>query len=244
MHLTSKTQLNCSSHFQQQNICHPVVASLLVASLLLFSDISAAQQSNLSSGDKHHHTWLNPEIWIADIGTLLYRDDDQDGYFSGFSLTIDADTYYQQAEIYVSIDVKRSFGERERLHTSANFTIYGDNVSDEYRIDIDLLANYQADDYDLYIDLHDAYNHQVLDSVSSADFSNLYRLPLESENLDQYYEIEHEADPVHQPNTPSEPVNADIRVVEYAGSSGFFLISAILSIVALRKSGSRRYHSR
>jgi len=197
-----------------------------------------------AGSNSYHHSWLDQETWITDIGTLLYRDDDKDGYFSGFSLTVDADTYFQQAQIYASIGLQRAYGQRERLHTTANFTIYSNELSDEYRIDIDLLSNYQAGEYDLFIDLHDAYDHRLLDSVSAMDFSNLFRLPLESEDLDRYYESEQGADPVHHHNPSTTPVNSDIRVVEYAGSSGFFLLMAMLAMVSLRISETVRYKSR
>lgn len=249
MHLTSETHSICSNHPHRRGVTRSFASGLIAAILLLTSGIGVAQESLLSSNDGasndgHYQTWIDVDTWITDIGTLLYRDDDGDGYFSGFSLTIDADTYHKQTEIYASIDVQRAFGERERLHTSANFPIYGDQLSDEYRIDIDLLANYPAGDYNLYIDLHDAYDHRVLDGVSAVDFSNLYRLPLESEDLDLYNENEHDDYPGHHPDSPSAPVNADIRVVEYAGSSGFFLIMAILTIATLRKFGTCRHKCR
>lgn len=194
---------------------------------------------SLIGNDRHQAAWLYEDAWITDIGTLLYRDDDEDGYFSGFSLTIDADTHYQQADIYASIDVQRIFGERERLHTSGNFTLYGNSLSDEYRIDIDLLKNYSAGDYDIYIALHDAYDHRVLDSVGAAEFTNLYRLPLESDDLDIPNVYEHTNDPIYYPDSPPLTVNHDIRAVEYAGSSGYLLLLALLVIVYVRKSASK-----
>lgn len=244
MHLTCANQSNRTSILHRKGVRCRLVSSLITASMLLASGISIAQESRLSNNERHHGTSFDVDTWIIGIGTLFYRDNDEDGYFSGISLSIDADTDYEQTEIYASIDAQPTFGARERLLTSANFTIYANQLSDEYRIDIDLLTNYQTNNYDLYIKLHDAYDHRVLDSVSAGEFSNLYRLPLESQDRDLPYVNEHEIDPAYHHTPPSAPVDTDVRVVEFAGSSGIFLIMAIMSIVAMRKPGCYRHESR
>jgi hypothetical protein len=193
--------------------------------------ISTLKDAMRSSSDSDNHLTLNTEhvlwfgggIWISNIGTSLYIDGDQDGYFSAFSLTIDADTDYSQADVYATVDIRRSGGERESLHTTETFSIYGNSLTDEYRVDIELIRNYPIGDYDLFINLVDANNHALLvDSVGPSDISNLSRLPLESEDLDD--------DPVHfVPATPihSHTINPDIRIVEHAGASSTWLLLAL-----------------
>ena len=153
---------------------------------------------------------------------MLYVDNDQDGYFSGFSITIDADTDYSQADVYATIDLQRSEGERERLHTTGTFSIYGNSLTDEYRVDIELVRNYPIADYDLFINLVDANDHAVVDRVSAYDMSNLSGLPLESEELDDDPAPIEPATPYQQPTA-----NNDIRVVEYSGASSIWLLLAI-----------------
>lgn len=176
-----------------------------------------------------HFLWFGGNIWITDIGTLLYSDDDQDGYFSGFSLTIDADTEYSQADVYATIDVQRSQGERERLHTTDSFSIYGNSLTDEYRIDIELVRNYPIGDYDLFVNLIDANDHEVVDSVGAYDISNLYRLPLESEDFDNDPAL---INPITQ--FPPAAINSDIRVVEHAGAGSTWLL-LVLGIPAIAR---------
>jgi hypothetical protein len=183
---------------------------------------SASGNDNHLTLNPEHVLWLDGGIWITDVGTLLYIDNDQDGYFSGFSLTIDADTEYSHADVYATIDIERSRGERERLHTTGTFSIYGNSLTDEYRIDIELVRNYPIGDYDLFIDLVDANNHAVVDSVGAYDFSNLSRLPLESEELDDDPAPFEPATPVHIP-----VINTDIRVVEYSGANSIWLLLAL-----------------
>lgn len=180
---------------------------------------------------RHHPVWTNDEAWITDIGTLLYRDDDSDGYFAGFSLTLDSDTRYQHTEVHAIIDVQGPLGVREFLHKTATFSLHGNTLSDEYRVDIELVRNYPAGEYDLFIDLIDSSSHRILDSVSARDFSNLSALPLESEDLDL------------QVNTPLEPEpiasNDDVRVVEYAGASGGVLLMMLITLLVSRRTSGR-----
>lgn len=183
---------------------------------------SAPENDNHLTITTNNILWYGGDIWITDIGTLLYIDDDQDGYFSGFSLTIDADTDYSHADVYATIDVRRSQGERERLHTTGSFSIYGNSLTDEYRIDIELVRNYPIGDYDLFVNLVDANDHAVLDTVGANDISNLSRLPLESEEFDN--------DPA--PITPvtqihSSTTNSNIRVVEHSGAGSAWLLLAL-----------------
>lgn len=186
---------------------------------------------NTVSSEPRHIIRYGDIFWVTDVGMLLYRDADRDGYFSGFSLSIDADTEYSHAEVYAAIDVEFPEGSRERLHTTATFHLYGNSITDEYRIDIDLVRNYPYGQYNLFVDLIDAYDHSVVDSVSATQFSNLGRLPLESEDLDN--------SPVTHPVTalvPGTTNNTDIRVAEYSGSSGFWVLSILGAFLF------RRYH--
>ena len=208
--LTEGTYLSAEqpTYSPAQTVTNPPVAALPdPASFFLQAD-------STSENDFGHVPWLNDVAWITGIGTLLYHDSDNDGYHSGFSLTVDADTSRNITDVYVSIDLQGYYGRRERLHTSRIFSLYGRTLTDEYQIDIDLLQQYPADEYDLTIELHDAYDSRVLDRVGASDFSNLSALPLESEDLDYI----HDPRPVQSSYLP---VNDDIYVEEYAGTTGF-----------------------
>lgn len=166
---------------------------------------------------RHHLFTTNDEAWITEIGTRLFRDNDEDGYFAGFSLNIDADTRYSYTEVHAVIDIQRAFGPREFLHRTSSFSLYGDTFSDEYRVEIELARNFPAGEFNLFIDLVDSNSSRVLDRVSSSEFSNLYALPLESEDFDR--------DPNASPGAQLNPQNDDVRVVEFSsGSSGILLL--------------------
>ena len=205
----------------EDNLGSDLPPSLDLAALTTLSKTTPSDDNHLTLRPEHA-LWFNNGIWIADIGTLLYLDDDQDGYFSGFSLNIDADTDYAHADVYAAIDIQRTEGERERLHTTGTFSIYGNSLSDEYRVDIELVRNYPIGDYDLFVSLIDANNHAVVDNLGPSELTNMSRLPLESEDYDNspaYYE----------PQPPIQPsaINADIRAVEYSGANSVWLLLAL-----------------
>lgn len=208
----------------------PLSAGLALVLLAGF----AHADSDSPEGGRGHIPWADDIAWITGIGTVLYHDSDQDGYHSAFRLAIDADTSMNVLDVYVSIDLQSYYGSRERLYTSGNFSLYGQALTDEYQIEIELLQNYPTGNYDLFVELHDTYDHRVLDRIGATEFSNLSALPLESEDLDNFY------DP--RPPRPSyPPANDDIRVAAYAGSSGLLLtLSLCLSLWLRRKAPARR----
>jgi len=173
--------------------------------------------------------YLDNRTWLNDIGTLLYGDDDGDSYFSGLSLSIDADSSYSSYDVYAVINISGSLDgsailQTERLHTTLPFTVYGRSATDEYRVDIDLVRNYTPGNYDLQVLLVDAHNDRVLDVVDAFDFRNLNALPLESSDNQSF------SPPISVPlqNAP----NDDIFVTEYAGgTSTTFVVLLVLGLI-------------
>ena len=181
--------------------------------------------------DLHHADYLDDGAWISDIGTLLYADDDADGYFSGLSLSIDADSAYDRYEVYAVIDITNGFDGwsgygAERLHTTRPFELYGSSATDEYRVDIDLVQNFSPGVYDLRISLIDAHDDRILDQVDANGFRNLRALPLESEDY-QYGDTPYI-------DRPQYPLNDDVVTSEYVGSSGFAILTLLLAGVLTR----------
>ena len=188
---------------------------------------------------RHRPDLVFNETWVAEIGTLLTRDLDNDGYFTGFSLSIDVDTYFTNQDVYLALFTRDSSGAESPLHRTRNFSIYGNALTDEYEIDIDLVSSYPADTYDLIIDVHDARDDRILDSIDNRQFSNLRSLPLESEDLD--------IAPRPSNTRPDAPSNDDgqvpagsIRVAEHAGSaSGWWLAGLFILAARIRRGNSR-----
>ena len=219
----------------------PLLNARLLLKALLMTALSIPWQNALANpvtqaddatpAPRSNNVFLSDQAWINDIGTLLYADPDGDGYFSGISLSIDADTPYSSFEVFAAIDIitlpsQSQDALTERLLTTRNFDIYGYSGSDEYRVDIDLVRNYSPGTYALEVTLFDARTERLIDRVGANDFRNLRNLPLESEDNDTFFT------PVSE--RPIEPANDDIRVSEYAGGTGFGMIMMVL-VVALAR---------
>lgn len=211
------------------------------ATLVLFAGNASASDSD----EYHSAFFVSDDAWINDIGTLLYNDADRNGYFSGISLSFDADTAFNSFEVFIAIDIishlTPSANHVERLHTTRPFFIYGRSITDEYHVDIDLLTNFPPAIYDLRVTLADAHSREILDEVYARDFHNLRALPLESEDngtvivpvVDPVYGAPDNQLPDNQLPDNQAP-NDDIRVIESAGSGGPLTVALLISGLLLR----------
>ncbi len=157
----------------------------------------------------NHHN----NVWVDDVGTSLFADNDRDGYFGGFSLSFDVDTTYGSQDVYATIFLQLDNQTPVVLLTSNTFRIYGRSGSDVYRVEAQLVNQYRAGNYQVQIDIHDAHSGEVLDSVDNQTFRNLRSLPLEAE-------------PYH------DGITSAAIITEHAGFGGPALL-LILCIAAL-----------
>lgn len=126
----------------------------------------------------------NFDFWIYDADVELYSDWDNDGYYVGIDLQFDADTVYSAAEVYAVVYLSYEFGPWNEYTATDNFIIYGASGSDAYRIETELLSGYATGDYDLLIELFDAYDGSFVASFGPEDSAALSYLPLEDADLD------------------------------------------------------------
>lgn len=176
--------------------------------------IESVEKHRRAGGTKHSDH-KDPNVYIAHVGTLLFDDRDGDGYFSGFSLSVDTDIEWGHGDIYLSIYLQEQGTDKRLFHTSSAFTIYGNSESDEYGIEVELLENYPAGNYDIQIDVHDAYGYEVLDSISSEEQQNLGALPLESEL--------------------AGPIYHDETVTEHVGGAGPVILVLVCGFLSIRR---------
>jgi len=121
-----------------------------------------------------------PSVWVSDVQTVLFNDADNDGYFAGFSVTLDADVERDSVELFANIYLQTRGSRPELFHTTNVFSVYEQESADSYRVDVELSDNFSAGDYDLIIDVINAFDGKIEDTVSHRTHNNLSRLPLES----------------------------------------------------------------
>jgi len=142
---------------------------------------AASREDTARNGGRH--SW-HRGIVIADVGTHVFSDFDQDGYFTHFSVSFDVDTGYGEAWVYARIYLREGSGDYVLFHTTEVFEIYGNLSTDRYKVESKLLANYPASYYDILIDVYVAGDTEIRDTVDATTHRNLFALPLESDLLD------------------------------------------------------------
>jgi len=124
------------------------------------------------------------DFWIYNADVQLFNDDDNDGYFYGVDLLFDADTIYAEADVYAVLYLSFEGGPWNEYAVTEDFTIFGSSSSDEYVLVTELMSGYPTGDYDLLIELFDAFDGAFVASYGPDETSALSFLPLEDFNLD------------------------------------------------------------
>jgi hypothetical protein len=122
---------------------------------------------------------FNQEFWIFDASVEFFSDDDRDGFYNHFAVEFDADTEYRSAEIYARLYL----GENEvfkEYHTTSNFSIFSDNSNDSFVVESELLNGFSSAEYEVLIELYDAFNDQLVAVYNGNNDADLYLLSLES----------------------------------------------------------------
>ncbi|HNP63814.1 MAG TPA: choice-of-anchor H family protein [Woeseiaceae bacterium] len=156
------------------------------------------------------------DFWIYDADVDLYGDLDRDGYYTGVDLLFDADTTYAVADVYAVIYLSYDFGPWNEYVTTQDFTIFGASGSDEYIVDTELVSGYPTGDYDILIELFDAYDGTFLTSFGPEDSSELSYLPLEDIGRDT-------------------PRDTTIVVTQGGGAVSWLLLLAVFGVAAMRQ---------
>lgn len=126
----------------------------------------------------------NTDFWFYTVDVELFTDRDRDGYYAGINLLFDADTYYDVADVYAVIYLSYEYGPWNEYAETDNFTLFGTSGDDEYIVETDLVAGYPTGNYDILIELYDAYDNSFLAVIGPEDTSELSILPLEDSDRD------------------------------------------------------------
>jgi len=121
----------------------------------------------------------DPNFWFYDADVVLFSDLDRDGYYAGIDLLFDADTTYAVADVYAVLYLSYEYGPWNEYAATDDFTLFGSISADDYVVETELVSGYPTGNYDLLIELFDAYDGTYLASFGPEDTSELAILPLE-----------------------------------------------------------------
>ena len=124
------------------------------------------------------------EFRIYDASTALFDDFDGDGYYTYLRVNFDVDTDYSVADVYADVYLVDSGGGFTRIYESDIFTIYGTSGTDDYEIEAELVAGFPPDDYDVLIEVYDAYDDRLVVEYGALESSALSLLPVEDISFD------------------------------------------------------------
>lgn len=118
-------------------------------------------------------------IWVYDAWVTLHRDTDHDAYYSEIELSFDVDTSLSHADIYARIYLGDGFEFRE-IYTTSDFHIHSDASNDEITLRTRLVEGFRPQEYDLMIEIYDAFSNELQDIYDHTHDDDLFLLPLES----------------------------------------------------------------
>jgi len=161
---------------------------------------------------------VNHDFWVYDADVILFYDQDNDGYFTGIDLNFDVDTIYNSAEVYAAVFLSYEGGPWNEYAVSDDFTIFDTSGGDDYTMVTDLVDGYPTGDYDLLIEIYDAYSGAYLASFGPEDSSELSYLPLEDFDRD----------------TPTVVERRVTVTRQGGGAAGFWMLAGLSLILAAR----------
>jgi hypothetical protein len=165
------------------------------------------------TGVRRSNSTASGDFWFYSADVLLFNDHDADGHFHGVDLLFDADTYYQEAEVYAVFYLSLEGGPWNEYSATENFLLFGSSADDEFQIVTELVSGYPTGSYDLLIELFDGYNDDFLASYGPVDTSELAFIPLEDANRD----------------VPYVPPPTTVIVHDGGGSLGWLSLLALLA---------------
>jgi len=165
-------------------IYHDELKPLITNGIRSKSTRGGVQQAASGGGSVTGARTPNVEFWIFDASVALFSDLDRDNYYSGIKLDFDADTVYNVADVYAVLYLSYELGPWNEYASTEDFTIFGASGEDEYFVETELVSGYLTGEYDILIELFDAYDGTFVASFGPNESSNLAYLPLEDVNRD------------------------------------------------------------
>lgn len=181
------------------------------------TEAKAGRRSERRKGTAASSETPNTDFWFYTVDVELFADEDLDGYSHGIDLLFDADTVYEQADVYAVLYLSREGGPWYEYAATDVFPLYGATSDDDFVVVSELLSGYPAGSYDLLIELYDTWDNAFVADIGPESSPELSLLPLEDAERD----------------TPAEP-----PVVDDGGGSvdlAFLVLLASAFVIQVRR---------
>lgn len=161
---------------------------------------------------------------ITDVFTDLIADDDGDGYYSRFQITIDPDADFDSRLVYARVWVRARGGEWIEEYVTEDWRVNTSGANDSYVLDADWVSGYPTSYYDVQVDLYDSATELLIASAGS-DRPDFAQVPLEDRSRDV------------RPSSPTPPIGGSSSSREGGGGAmelGFAFVLGTLAMIAMR----------
>ena len=189
------------------------------------TESAAIEKTSITTLNKHSGNFS-----IYDVSSNLISDIDYDSFYHHFSITIDADTLYNSADVYAKIYLSYEGGPWNYMASSDTYHIDSDSAQDAFTIETELGDGFYAGYYDVRIELYDANFNEWLLSYGPYENSALSTLPLEDSYNDNFYD--------HYTNEVTSKVTTEVYVSGHGSMSTWWILALSLMIV-VRKLSSK-----
>jgi hypothetical protein len=140
--------------------------------------------SDRREGAAAQSTTPNTDFWFYSVDVELFADEDLDGYFYGIDILFDADTIYEEAEVYAVLYLSREGGPWYEYAATDPFPLRGATGDDDFVVVSELLTGYPSGSYDILIELYDTWDDSFVADIGPESSPELVYLPLEDQERD------------------------------------------------------------
>lgn len=123
-------------------------------------------------------------FYIYSAQTDLFDDFDADGFYTYLRITMDIDTDYFDASIYLRVFLRGSDGIWDEIFESNVFSIYGNSGLDDYVVESELYSGFPPDYYDVLVEVYDAYTGALVLEHGPREAAAFSLLPMEDLAVD------------------------------------------------------------
>jgi hypothetical protein len=142
------------------------------------------KRSDRREGAAAQTTTPNTDFWFYSVDVELFADEDLDGYFYGIDVLFDADTIYEEAEVYAVLYLSREGGPWYEYAATDPFPLRGATGDDDFVVVSELLSGYPSGSYDILIELYDTWDDSFVADIGPESSPELVYLPLEDQERD------------------------------------------------------------
>lgn len=175
-----------SSANAETTTTQPGVSTSIINGQITTHESAPVQPGQEQSSTERNILNFNHGLLVYDLLINLNTDNDADGYFANFSITLDIDNRFSPRDVYAVFYLSRGNGPRFDFAVTSNFTVSGTTANDSIRIDTILESGYPTDFYDLSAEVYDAVTGDLLIAYGPNDSSHVIAIPFESVQQDRF----------------------------------------------------------